>query len=178
MVPSENVPVAVSCSELRWAMEGFVGVTAIEVRTAEVTVTVVAPDTPPIVAVIVALPAPIPVRRPWLPGASLTVASDGAEETQVTNAVRFWVVPSEKSPVAMSCSLVSAAIEELCGVIVIAVSTAAVTVKVVALDTPASVAVIVALPIPVPVTRPGLTVLATGAIVPDDEIQLTEAVRS
>ena len=106
MVPSEKVPVAVSCAVVPFAIEGFAGVTAIEVRTAEVTVTVLAPDTPPRVAVIVALPTPIPVTRPWLPGASLTVASDGAEETQVTNAVRFWVVPSEKSPVAMSCSLV------------------------------------------------------------------------
>ncbi len=141
-------------------MEGFVGETAIEVRTAAVTVTVVVPDTPPRVAVIVALPTPIPVTRPWLPGASLTVASDGAEETQVTNAVRFWVVPSEKSPVAMSCSLVPSAIEELGGVIVIAVSTAAVTVTVVVPDTPPRVAVIVALPTPVPVTRPGLPVLA------------------
>ena len=78
----------------------------------------------------------------------------------------------------MSCSLVPAAIEELDGVIVIAVSTAVVTVTVVAPDTPARVAVIVALPIPVPVTRPGLTVLATVAIVSDDEIQLAEAVRS
>jgi len=137
VVPSEKVPVAVSCRELRWATEGFVGVTAIEVRTAEVTVTVVAPDTPPRVALIVALPTPIPVTRPWLPGASLTVASVGAEETQVTNVVRFWVVPSEKSPVAMSCSLVPVAIAELGGVIVIPVSTAAVTVTVVVPDTPA-----------------------------------------
>ena len=89
MVPSEKVPVAVSCRELRWATEGFVGVTAIEVRTAEVTVTVVAPDTPPRVAAIVALPTPIPVTRPWLPGASLTVASDGAEEIQATFLAAF-----------------------------------------------------------------------------------------
>jgi len=156
-------------------MEGFVGVTAIEVRTAEVTVTVVAPDTPPRVAVIVALPTPIPVTRPWLPGASLTVASVGAEEIQVTNAVRFWVVPSEKSPVAMSCSLVPSAIEELGGVIVIAVSTAAVTVTVVVPDIPASVAVIVALPTPVPVTSPLLLTVAMGFA---DELQLAEAVRS
>ena len=111
MVPSEKVPVAVRCSGLRWAMEGFVGVTTIEVRTAEVTVTVVAPDTPAKVALIVALPTPLPVTSPWLGAVLLTAATDGAEETQVTNAVRFWVVPSEKSPVAMSCSLVLTAIE-------------------------------------------------------------------
>ena len=49
------------------------------------------------------------------------------------------------------------------------------TVTVVAPDTPALVAVIVALPIPVPVTRAGLTVLVTVAIVSDDEVQLAKA---
>ena len=101
------------------------------------------------------------------------MASDVAEDTQVTNAVRFWVVPSEKSPVAMSCSLVPSAIEELGGVIVIAVSTAAVTVTVVVPDIPASVAVIVALPTPVPVTSPLLLTVAMGFA---DEVQLAEAV--
>ena len=136
MVPSEKVPVALSCTELRWAMEGFVGVTTIEVSTAEVTVTVVVPDTPAKVALIVALPAALPVTRPWLGAVLLTATTDGAEETQVTNAVRFWVVPSEKSPVAMSCRLVLLAIEIFGGVIVIALSTTDVTVKVVAADTP------------------------------------------
>ena len=152
--------------------------TTIEVSTAAVTVTVVVPDTPARVAVIVALPTPVPVTRPWLPGASLTVASDGAEETQVTNAVRFWVVPSEKSPVAMSCSLVPSAIEELGGVIVIAVSTAAVTVTAVVPDTPPKVALIVALPTPLPVTRPRLgAVLLTAATDGAEETQVTNAVR-
>ena len=67
----------------------------------------------------------------------LTVAMGSADEIQLAEAVRFWVVPSEKLPVAMSCWLVPAAIEELGGVIVIEVSTAAVTVTVVVPDTPA-----------------------------------------
>jgi hypothetical protein len=58
-------------------------------------------------------------------------------------------------------------------VIVIEVSTAGVTVTVVAPDTPACVAVIVALPTAVAVTRPGSTVLATVAVVSDDDVQLT-----
>ena len=116
-------------------MEGFVGVTTIEVRTADVTVTVVAPDTPAKVALIVAFPAAVPVTRPWLGAVLLTPATDGAEEAQVTNAVRFWVVLSENSPVAISCWLVPLAIE-ISGVIVIEVSTADVTVKGVAADTP------------------------------------------
>ena len=175
MVPSEKVPIAVRCSKLCWAMEGLVGVTAIEVRTAEVTVTAVAPDTPAKVALIIALPTAVPVTTPWLGAVLLTAATNGAEEAQVTNAVRFWVVPSEKSPVAMSCSLVFAAIAELGGVIVIPVSTADVTVTVVAPDTPAWVAVIVALPTPVPVTSPMLLTVAMGSA---DEVQLAEAVRS
>jgi hypothetical protein len=174
-VPSEKIPKAVNGTLVPLARERPAGVTAIEVSTADVTVTAVVPDTPPRVAVIVALPAPIPVTRPWLPGALLTVASDGAEETQVTNAVRFWVVPSEKSPVAMSCSLLPSAMEELGGVIVIPVSTAAVTVTVVVPDTPASVAVIVAFPTPVALTSPLLLTVAMGF---DDEIQLAKAVRS
>jgi hypothetical protein len=117
-------------------MEGFVGVTTIEVSTADVTVTAVVPDTPARVALIVALPAALPITRPWLGAVLLTAATDGAEEAQVTNDVRFWVVPSEKSPVAMSCSLVPLAIEEFGGVIVIAVNTADVTVRVVVADTP------------------------------------------
>jgi hypothetical protein len=178
VVPSEKSPVAMSCSLVPVAIEELGGVIVIAVSTADVTVTVVVPDTPPNVALIVALPAAVPVTTPRPGAVLLTAATDGAEETQVTNVVRFWVVPSEKSPVAMSCSLVPVAIEELGGVIVIAVSAAAVTVMLVVPDTPASVAVIVALPTPVPVTRPGLTVLATVAIVSDDEVQPAEAVRS
>lgn len=119
-------------------MERFAGMTTIEVSTAGVTVTVVVPDTPAKVALTVALPTPIPVTRPWLGAVLLTATTDGAEEDQVTNAVRFWVVPSEKFPVATSCWLVLLAIGILGGVIVIEVSTADVTVTVVVVeaDTP------------------------------------------
>jgi len=117
-------------------MEGPVGVTAIEISTAGVIVRVVAPDTPAKVALMVALPAALPVTRPWLGAVLLTEATDAAEEAQVTKAVRFWVVPSEKFPVAVSCWLVPAAIETLGGVIVIEVSTADVTIRVVVADTP------------------------------------------
>ena len=84
------------------------------------------------------------------------------------------MVPSEKFPVAVSCSLVPLESEGFVGVAVIEVSTAAVTVTVVLPDTPSRVAVIVALPIPVPVTRPGLSVLPIVAIVSDDEVQLAK----
>ena len=129
------MPVAVSCTVVPLAMEGPVGVTAIETSSAGVTVTAVVPETPAKVAVIVVLPTPLPVTRPWLPAELPTAATEGAEEVQVTKAVRFWVVPSEKFPVAISCSLVPLAIEELGGVIVIEVRTADVTVRVVVPDT-------------------------------------------
>jgi hypothetical protein len=76
------------------AIEGFEGVTVIAVSTALVTVTMAVPDTSPKVAVIVTIPFAVPVTRPWLPGALLTVAS-GAEDAQLTDVVRFWVVWSE-----------------------------------------------------------------------------------
>ena len=47
VVRSEKTPVAVSCREVPLPRDGAVGVIAIEVRTAGVTVTAVAPDTPP-----------------------------------------------------------------------------------------------------------------------------------
>ena len=128
---------ALSCSVVPLAIEEFDGVTAIAVSTAAVTVTAVASDTPPRVAVMVALPRSLPITRPWLPAVLLTAAIDAAEEAQVTNAVRSWVVLSEKIPFAVSCPLVPLAIEKFGGVIVIAVSTAAVTVTVVVPDTPA-----------------------------------------
>jgi hypothetical protein len=47
---SENVPVAVNCFVVPFAIEGFAGVTAIDTSVAEVTVSVVEPLTPPEVA--------------------------------------------------------------------------------------------------------------------------------
>ena len=174
-VPSEKIPTAVNPTVLPWAIVRLAGVRAIEVSTAAVTVTLAVPGTPARVAVMVALPTPAPVTRPWLPGALLMAARVGAEETHVASAVRFWVVPSEKSPVAVSCWLVPLAMEELGGVTVIPVSTAAVTVTVVAPITAFSVAVIVVLPTAAPVTSP---LLLTVAMVLVGELQLAEAVRS
>jgi hypothetical protein len=110
-------------------------VSAIEVSRAGVTFTAVAPDIPARVALTVPLPTAFPVTRPR--GAVLlTAATDGEEEAQVANAVRFWVVPSEKFPVAVSCLLVPLAIEISGSVIVIELSAADRTVKMVADDTP------------------------------------------
>ena len=61
-------------------------------------------------------------------------------------------MPSEKFPVAISCSLVPLGIEELGGVIVIEVRVTGSTATVVDPDTPSKVAVMVALPAAPPVT--------------------------
>jgi hypothetical protein len=65
------------------------GVTAIEVNTAAVTVSVADPLTVPEVAVIVEVPEATLVANPvWL-----IVAIDGADEAQVALLLRFCVVP-------------------------------------------------------------------------------------
>jgi len=90
---SEKVPVAVSCSVVLRAMTEVAGVTAIDTRVAELTVRVVEPvrvaepEMLPEVAVIVAVPAATGVTCPLEPAALLIVATDVADELQVTDAV-------------------------------------------------------------------------------------------
>jgi hypothetical protein len=69
-------------------METLVGVTAIEVNTAAVTVSVAEPLIVPDVAVIVAVPGAMLVANPVL----LTVATEGDEDFQVAVG-RSFVVP-------------------------------------------------------------------------------------
>jgi hypothetical protein len=116
VVLSEKVPVAVNCWGVPRAMLGFVGVTAMETRVADVTVRVVEPEMPPEVAVIVAVPAATAVALPLVPAALLMVAKDAADELQVTEVVRSCVVLSEKVPVAVNCWVVPRAMLGLVGV--------------------------------------------------------------
>jgi len=78
------------------AIDGFVGVTAIDTSTTGVTVNVVEPlmPVPASVAVIVVVPVATLVARPSLPPALLTVAVAGVPELHVTAVVRFCVVLS------------------------------------------------------------------------------------
>ncbi len=71
-------------------MLGSVGVTSIVDRVAAVTVSVVLPETPPKVAVIVVVPAATDVARPALS----IVAKAVFEELQVTWVVKSCVVKS------------------------------------------------------------------------------------
>ncbi len=77
------------------AFVGLEGVTDSNDNVAEVTVSVVEPDTLPKVAITVEVPVVRQEARPLEPAALLTVATVVLDELQVTDAVRFCVVPSE-----------------------------------------------------------------------------------
>jgi len=95
VVLSLKVPVAVNCWVSPSGRLGLAGVTAIEVRVAAVTVSVVFPETPPKVAVIVmGPPAATDVANPCDPAALLIVATAVLDELQVTWVVRSCVVKS------------------------------------------------------------------------------------
>ena len=80
-----------NCSVWPLAIEGEAGVTAIETRVAGVTVMVVDPVTMPAVALMVVVPTPVALAKP----PAEMVATLATEELQVTDAVRFCVLPSE-----------------------------------------------------------------------------------
>lgn len=85
VVPSLYVPVAVSCWPEPFAKETLAGVTDNEFKTAAVTVSVTEPVIVPEVAVMIAVPGDTPVPSPTL----LTLATEAADELQVTVVVRF-----------------------------------------------------------------------------------------
>ena len=87
------MPVAVNCRLVPFAILGLVGVTAIDVSVAAVTVRVVVPLTAPRVAVIVVEPSATAVALP-LSAALEMVAVAVDDEVQVTAAVKGWVLLS------------------------------------------------------------------------------------
>lgn len=90
VLPSVKVPVAANCSVVPRAMPGIAGVMAMETNAAGVTVKV---DEPPMLAaaaVIVVWPVDALAASPL----ALAVATDGADELQVADAVRSSVLPS------------------------------------------------------------------------------------
>ena len=82
-----------NCCVKPFTMLGAAGDTSIDTRVA-VTVNVVSPVTPPLIADTVAVPAPTAVARPFESAALLTVATSSSDEAQVTSVVRSWVEPS------------------------------------------------------------------------------------
>jgi hypothetical protein len=181
VVLSEYVPVAVNCWVVPSAMLGLVGVTAMDTSVAEVTVSVVEPDIPPDVAVIVVEPTADDVASPLEPAELLMAATAAADEFQVTDAVRSCVVLSENVPVAVNCCVVPLTMLGLVGVTAMDASIAGVTVRVVNPDILPHVAVIVVEPADDEVASPlevepiALLMAATSAA---DEFQVASAVRS
>lgn len=101
---SEKVPTAWNCRNIPRGKEEAAGVTAIDWRIADVTVTPAVTVMAPEVAVIVLVPAAKAETKP-----ALIVALTGVEEDQVTKAVRSCVLPSVKVPVAFNCRFVPGA---------------------------------------------------------------------
>src|SRR5512136_379737 len=123
------MPVATNCRVVPFARPGFVGVTWMETRTAEVTVRSVLPVTLSSVAEMVVEPISKDVARPLEPAALLTDAIDPVDELQVTCDVRSCVESSEKMPVAVNWVDVPMAAYGLTGVTWMETSAADVTVS-------------------------------------------------
>ena len=178
VVLSLNVPVAVNCSVNPIAIDGFVGTTAIDMSTADVTVNVVVPKMPldASVARIVVAPTATLVASP-----PPTVATPTSVELHVAVVVRFCVVLSLNVPVAVNCSVKPTGIAGFVGVTSIDTSCAEVTVSVVVPTSPVawSTAVMTVDPLAMLVTRPALPgTLPTAAIPALDELHSTTLVRS
>jgi hypothetical protein len=169
--PSVSVPVAVNCCVSPLDTLGLPGVTAMEARTAGLTVSVVLPVMLPAVAEIVVEPAASVVARPL----AAMVAVAVLEDAQVAVAVRFCVVPSVSVPVAVNCCVSPLDTLGLPGVTAMEASTAGVTVSVVLPDTVPEVAEIVVVPTATVVARPPAAMVAVAVLV---DAQVTEAVRS
>lgn len=170
VVPSVNVPVAVNGSVNPLATPGFDGVTAIEVITAGVTVSVVDPIWLPDVAMMVDEPSASDEARPPVEMPATAVFDD----VHVTEFVRLDVVPSVYVPVATNASVRPLAMLGSTGVTVIEVSAAARTVSAVVPVMLPEVALIVVLPAVTAVARPVASIVATPVF---DEAQAADAVR-
>jgi hypothetical protein len=184
--PSENTTVAIICNsgcvagtDMGGTGMGGGGLKTVAtmswVTTAAVTVTVAEPWMPLRVAVMEVLPIAKPVTSPLVPETLLTCATVLSPDVQLTCVVRFAVLPSLKVPVAVSCTVVPFAIEEVVGVTAIEDTVAAVTLTVVDPEIEPCVAVTSVLPIFTPVAKPlGLTVATVVTVA----TQPTELVRS
>jgi len=90
VLPSSKFPTALNCSVVPNAIEGFAGLTEIEIRCAATTVSTLLSLNDPTVAVIVVEPAARVAASPF----PSTVATDVEDELQVTPLFRSELVPS------------------------------------------------------------------------------------
>jgi hypothetical protein len=166
VLPSLKVPVAVNCWLTPMGSNDESGNTSIATSVAAVMVSVADPLTDPELAEIVALPTATPIASPE----PATLAIPLADELQVTEFVRSWELPSLKTPLAVNCWVVPAAMDADPGRTLIETSVAAVTFSVVEPETPPELAVIIVLPAPVPEASPEPLMVATETTV---EVQFT-----
>ena len=155
VVPSENDPVAVNCCKVPKGRAAVIGVTAIEVTLALVTVRTALEETPLKLAVIVVLPAATPFASPEAPF-TLIPATAGFDDVHCAVAVTFCVLPSVKVPMAANCVVVPTAIDAAAGVTVSAVITGFVTVSVVLPEMVPEVAEMDDVPKAAPIASPGV----------------------
>ncbi len=148
------------------------GVTAIETRVAEVTVSVVEPLSMPMVAVIVVEPDATEVAA-WLVASS--VATVVVLEVQVASLDTSETVPSENVPVAVKGTVTATPTVGLVGESAIETRLAEVTVSCAVPVTEALEAVIVLLPAASPVATPVLAILPVVGL---DEVHVAVAVTS
>jgi hypothetical protein len=140
---------------------------------------VAAPETLPDTLVIVVVPTPTAVAKPFDPAALLSAAIPVSPEIQVTNDVMSCVVLSEYEPVAVNVCEAPIAIEGLPGVTEMDTSIAGVTVSVVDPEILPSAAEIVVEPAAIEVAtplEPAALLIVAEAVVDDD--QVTAVVRS
>jgi len=152
------------------ANDGLAGVTARETRTAGPTLSVAEAVVEPELAVMVAVPTPVPVANP-LPATVATVIED---EPHVTELVRVCVLPSLYVPVAVNCWLVPFAIVVLEGTIDMETRTGAVTATLAEPVTAPELALMLAVPSWLPITNPAVTVATAG----EEDVHVAAAVRS
>lgn len=172
VLPSLNLPVAVSFSDVPFAMRGLAGVMVIETRCAVETVRPVSPLTEPTDAIIVVVPVARLLATPWL----LMVTAAGLDEAHSAVAVTSWVLLSLKVPVAVNCLLVPTAMLEFAGVTAIETNVAAVTVSVALPLTSPEAAEMVATPAPTPLANPEESTEAVPVAVDDQVTDVSNCV--
>ena len=149
-----------NCCVLPAATDGFTGVTAMDTNVAAVTVSVVLPTMPPLVAEIVLVPAFSADARPAL----VIVAVVSVPDAHVTLPVKFCVELSLYVPVAVNCCVLPAATDGSAGVTAMDTSVAAVTVSVVLPTMLPLVAEIVLVPAFSADAKPALVIVAVVSV--------------
>jgi hypothetical protein len=172
VLPSLNVPVALTPMVDAGARTALGGVTEIETSVTELTVSCVEAVTPSSAALMLATPGATEVTTPPDPAAAAAALS----EAQVTSRVMVCMLASLNVPVAVYDNLVAGAMERPTGVTEIDIKLAPVTVRVTETLSGPSAAVIVDVPGVSPFARPlALPTVATPVL---DEVHVDCAVRS